>query len=135
MKPFVVASLGAVLAGACKSPEKSADPWYTAYFESPLSTTATFHSELELAAGEQVDVQVRSDDELVIGFTLEKGYEVFKSGGSVWLGTAEKPHTVGGAPGVSNNFTPRDGTVTLTVENDSPVATRIAIFTQPAEQD
>ena len=84
-------------------------------------------------AGTKTELAITAKEKVVIGFTLEKGYEVFKSKGSVWLGTQAKPHAVGGAPGVSYEFSPENEVVTLIIENDSPVDTRVAIYTKDPE--
>ena len=66
---------------------------------------------------------------------MEKGYEVYKSGSWVYFGPPEKPRKAGGAPGISQKFEPKDGAITLIVENTSPVDTRIAFYTEPIRKN
>jgi hypothetical protein len=139
VKHLIFTLLCALLATGCKRPKggsaSTPKPWYATYFEHPLSADQTFHSELQLAAGQKAELKIHSNEPVIIGFTLEKGYEVFQSKGSVWLGPPEKPHKTGGAPGVSDKFVPKEGVVTLIVENESPVDTRLAIYTEPIGKD
>jgi len=137
VKRILITSLCTLLATGCNGSRSGSTPkpWYASYFASSLSAGETFHSELQLAAGQKAELKIDSKVPIIVGFTLEKGFDVSHSKGSVWLGPPEMPHKIGGAPGVSNKFEPEDGVVTLIVENDSPVDTRVAIYTKPVGKD
>lgn len=135
MKRILFALLCALLATGCKGPKSGAKTWYAGYFESSLGAGQTFHSELLLTAGQKAELKIPSKEAIIIGFTLEKGYEVFHAKSWVYLGTPEEPHKVGGAPGVALEFEPKDGVITLIVENTSPVDTKVAIYTEPIRKN
>ena len=139
MKPILLALLCGLLAAGCKGPASSAKSspktWYTSYFANSLNAGRTFHSELLLTAGKKTELKIPTKEPIIIGFTLEKGYEVYHSRSWVYMGTPEEPHKFGGAPGISLKFEPKDGEITLIVENTSPVDTRAAIYTEPISKD
>jgi hypothetical protein len=139
VKRVLVVFLCGLFAAGCKGPNSvttsAPRPWYASYFESSLSVGETFHSELHLTAGQKAELKIAAKEPIIVGFTLEKGYDVHQSKGSFWIGTPDTPHKAGGAPGVSDKFVPTEGTITLIVENDSPVDTRVAIYTQPVKKD
>ncbi|MCW1922814.1 hypothetical protein OKA05_09655 [Luteolibacter arcticus] len=138
MKQILFVLLCGLLVASCKEPatnaKSSPKTWYSDYFANSLSAGQTFHSEVILTAGQKTELKIPSNEPIIVGFTLEKGYEVYQSKSSVYLGTPEEPHKVGGAPGVSHEFEPKDGVITLIVENTSPVDTRIAFYTEPAKK-
>ena len=137
MKRILITLLCTLLAAGCNGSKSSSTPkpWYASYFASSLSAGQTFHSELHLAAGQKVELKIESKDSVIVGFTLEKGYEVYHSRDWVYMGTPEEPRKAGGAPGVSLEFAPKDGVITLIVENTSPVDTRAAFYTEPVRKD
>jgi hypothetical protein len=132
---LVLGLLFTLLATGCKGPKSTSTSvpraWHAAYFEQSSNAGRTFHSELQLAPGQKAELKIPAEDAIIIGFTLEKGYEVYHSKKWVWLGTPEKPHKVSGAPGIADKFVPTNGMITLIVENESPIDTRVAIFTGP----
>ena len=111
-----------VVAG-CDKPAPA--PWYSGWLKD-----RDFHSELRLAPGEITRLGIETTVPLTVGAVVEKGYELHKEHGSLWIGTPAKPHTAGGTPGVSTLFTPENGVIPLIVENGSTVGTRVVIYTQ-----
>jgi hypothetical protein len=104
--------------------------WYDAWMKSPLSAGRTIHSDLELDAGETATLQIAASGPLVVGTIVERGYEVSKSEGLVWIGIPENPRLTGGSVGVFADFIPENDLVSLIVENDSSLKTRVAIYTK-----
>ena len=105
--------------------------WYSAWISK--DNGEQFYSELTLAPGEVGRVSIPSETPIVVGFIVEKGYEVSKDSGTIYMGTEETPHMVGGAPGTWKEFEAPNGLVAIRLENTSTVATRIAIYTKPKE--
>ena len=135
MKHIFVALLCGLLAAGCKGPASAPKTWYAAYFKQSLNDGKTFHSEQLFTAGQKTELQIPSKEPIIVGFTLEKGYDVYHSGDWVYMGTPEEPRKFGGAPGISLEFKPKDGVITLIVENTSPVDTRIAFYTEPVRKN
>jgi hypothetical protein len=135
VKHIFIALLCGLLATGCRGPNSGSKAWYAAYFKQSLNDGKTFHSEQLLTAGQKTELKIPSKEPIIVGFTLEKGYDVYHSRDWVFMGTPEEPHKTGGAPGVSLEFEPKDGVITLIVENTSPVDTRIAFYTEPLKKD
>ena len=76
-------------------------------------------------------ISIPSDTSLVIGFIVEKGYDVSMNSGTVYMGTEDTPHAVGASLGTWKEFEAANGVVTIRLENASAVATRLAIYTKP----
>ncbi|WP_234047538.1 hypothetical protein [Luteolibacter pohnpeiensis] len=102
--------------------------WYSAWISQ--DNGEQFHSELTLAPGEVTKVSISAETSIVVGFILEKGYEVSKDPGTIYMGTEKAPHMVGGAPGTWKEFDATNGLVAIRLENTSAVATRIAVYTK-----
>lgn len=68
---------------------------------------------------------------MVVGFIVEKGYEISKDSGTIYMGTNYTPHAVGGSPGTWKKFEAANGSVTIRLENTSTIETRLAIYTKP----
>jgi hypothetical protein len=135
VKRILFALFCGLLATGCDGPKSTSKTWYAGYFKQSLNVGKTFHSELFLTAGQKSELKIPSKEPIIVGFTLEKGYEVYHSKSWVYMGPPEEPHKTGGAPGVSLKFEPKDGVITLIVENTSPVDTRAAIYTEPIKKD
>ena len=116
------------LRSADQSEPDSANSWYSAWISEDQGEQ--FHSELSLAPGEVGSVSIPSDTSLVVGFFVEKGYEVSKDPGTIYMGTHDTPLAVGGSPGTWKEFAATNGSVTIRLENTSAIATRLAIYTK-----
>lgn len=103
------------------------------WYDSWMSSGETIHSDLELKPGETTTLQIAATAPVKVGTIVEKGYDISKEKGKVWIGTPVNPHTTGGSPGVSATFTPENGSVSLVVENASSLTTRVAIYTKSPE--
>ena len=113
-----------------RSPElDSGKSWYSAWISE--KDGEQFHSEISLGAGENAEVSIPSKTPLVVGFIVEKGYEISKDTGTVYMGTADTPRAVGGSPGTWREFEAIDGVVKVRLENASSIPTRLAIYTKP----
>lgn len=140
MKRFLTALLpSALLLAGCNSKPAttagagSASPkWYDQWLNSPgsLSHGGTVHSDLELDAGQTTTLQIPATNPIQVGIIVQKGYDVSKDKGWIWIGTPAKPHVAGTSTGTSQQFTPESGSVSLIVENESSVKTRVAIYTK-----
>lgn len=114
----------------CES-KSTTQAWYSAWISKDHGDQ--FHSELTLAPGEVGKVSIPSETSTVVGFIVEKGYEISKGSGTIYMGTEEVPRMVGGAPGTWKEFAATNGFVAIRLENTSAVATRIAIYTKSEE--
>jgi hypothetical protein len=114
---------------ASKTESDASDAWYSKWISE--SRGERFDSEISLAAGEAGEVVISSETPLVIGFIVEKGYEISKDPGTVYMGTTDTPHAVGGSPGTWREFESSDGAVKVRLENASGIPTRLAIYTKP----
>lgn len=101
------------------------DEWYQSW----MNEGQTLHAEFSLKAGDTRKFRIPSAEPLTVGFTLSAGFDIVKSGGTVYLGTPDQPHTAGGAPGVFIDLAPEDGNIDVLVENASGVETRVALYT------
>ena len=138
MKQLLTALLPmVVLIAGCNSDRSSAAKGGSTssnYYDAWLDAGETLHSDLELSAGETATLQIAATGPIVVGTIVEKGYEVFKEKGAVWIGTPAQPHLTGGSPRVFADFTPENGSVSLIVENESSLKTRVAIYTKAPDK-
>ena len=107
------------------TPDKSA--WYWSWIEDDVAKGAQFHSEFSLGSGEVRSIDIPTDRRMEVGLVAREGYEIFKSGGSISLGTAEEPRKASGTPGVFQTLSPVSGMIRVRIENTSKFATRIAV--------
>lgn len=134
----MILALAALCLVACKqdvskstgNPEIDAtQSWYSTCISG--KSGEHFHSEIGLGAGEFGEVSVASEAPLVVGFVVEKGYEISKGHGTIYMGTADAPRAIGGSPGACREFEATGGVVRVRLENASRIPTRIAIYTKP----
>lgn len=111
----------------CKNKEESS-AWHDGWVDP--ADGEIFHSEIFLEPGGITPVSIEAESEIRVGFTVEKGYEVFKSEGTIYMGPPDDPHAVGGSPGVSATYNPKNGVIELLIENTSPIPTKVAIYTE-----
>jgi hypothetical protein len=130
--PPIIRILLAPLAIICLASCKPAKPWYSDLIM--VGDGSVFHSEVSLGPGEASSVVIPSTVPMGVGFELEKGYEITKSDGYFYMGTAGDPHMVTASPGASTNFTPVDGVIRVRFENGSKIPTKVAIYTKPADK-
>lgn len=102
--------------------------WYRPWIEDHLAEGASFHSEFPLKNGEVRWIELSAETPTTVGFVVKDGYEVFKSGGQIFMGTDKQPHMIGGSPGVGQTFTPVDRLLRVRFENTSGLDTRIAVY-------
>lgn len=114
---------------ASKTESDPSDAWYSRWISE--SRGEGFHSEITLPAGETSEVVISSETALVIGFIVEKGYEISQDSGTIYMGTTDAPHAVGGSPGTWKEFESSDGAIKVRLENTSGIPTRLAIYTKP----
>lgn len=107
----------------------SENAWYSSWISEDGGEQ--FHSELSLVPGEVTNLSIPSDSKLVVGFVVEKGYEISKSSGTIYMGTNDTPHAVGASTGTWNEFKAVNNSVSLRFENTSAISTRLAIYTKP----
>ena len=107
--------------------------WYTGWIKRALADGASFHSEFPLKAGEIRKIELKSEREIKVGLVVKDGYDIFKAGGSIHMGTDKQPRMASGTPGFSVTFTPEGGVVHLRVENTTAIDTRIALHTKPVD--
>lgn len=130
--PPIIRILLAPLAIICLAACKPAKPWYSNWITE--SDGSVFHSEVSLGPGETSSVAIPSTVPMGVGFQLEKGYEITKSDGYFYMGTAGEPHLVAASPGASTTFTPVDGVIRVRFENGSKIPTKVAIYTKPDDK-
>jgi len=75
-------------------------------------------------------MSIKSDTPLIVGYVVEKGYEITKDAGTIYMGTSDTPHSVGGSPGMWKEFDPANGSVSVRFENTSSIKTKLAIYTK-----
>ena len=140
MKQLLTALLPIVLIVGCNSDRSTtakggstSSRWYEQWMKTPLSAGRTIHSDLDLDAGETTTLQIAAAGPIVVGTIVQRGYEVCKENGAIWIGTPGNPHLTGGSPGVFADFIPENGSVSLVVENESSLKTRVAIYTKASD--
>ena len=109
----------------------SKNAWYSSWISEDRGER--FRSEQSLAPGEVTSVSIPSDTSLVVGFVVEKGYEISKSFGTIYMGTNDTPHAMGASTGTWNEFKAANNSVTIRFENTSAIPTRLAIYTKPTK--
>ena len=107
---------------------ETSDNWYVAWIS--VDHGEVFHSELSLAAGEKRTITISSRTPQVIGYIVEKGFEVSKSSGTIYMGSEDKPHAVGGSPGTWMEFVTENGQIEVLLENTSDISTKLAVYTK-----
>lgn len=122
-----------VLAACDGHKPKAVVNWYDVWLEKKIAGGAEFQSEFPLKAGEGHSISLDAASSTLIGFVAEKGYEINKTGGKIFLGTEDQPQMVGATPGASHLFMPKDGEINVRFENKSPVDTRLVVYTNTAE--
>lgn len=113
------------------TPDESA--WYWSLIEEDVAAGAKFHSEFPLAPGEVKSIDLATDRRIEVGLVVRDGYEIFKSEGSISLGTVQEPRRVSGTPGFGQSFDPVDGMLRLRIENTSKIASRVAVHMREVE--
>jgi hypothetical protein len=107
---------------------KSVASWYSQWISEKHGEI--FHSEISLNAGEVATVSISSETSLEVGYVVERGYEVSKDRGTIYIGTEEAPHAAGGSPGTWRKFDSVDGHINVRLENTSAISTKLAVYTK-----
>jgi hypothetical protein len=105
----------------------AAESWYSPWIKD--RDGRVLHSEISLDPGEVTTVEMQSEASRVVGFVVEKGFDISKEKSLIFMGSEDDPHALGASVGTWKAFEPKDGLIRLRLENGSGISTKVAIYT------
>lgn len=119
----------ALVCGCGKGKPASATPaWHEPWLADKLSAGAELLGEHAISPGSFHTISFPAHRSWEVGFVAKDGYELSRSRGMIYPGTAANPRLAGASTGTGQTFEPVEGKIEVRFENASPVSTRIAVW-------